>query len=113
MAQHSGGHALIREPPKPAKPNQTDGRRQDPSSAVRAILDDPPIHIRPVCSRKSGCEGQEPRTLWVQRFSARPWLHSSATPATRFFARLVTSQLVRDYAFSQTEPRKSGPCGAV
>ena len=40
--------------------------------------------------------GARPRTLWVQRFSARPWLHSSATPATRFFARLVTSQLVRD-----------------
>jgi hypothetical protein len=40
--------------------NQTGGRRQDSSSAVRAILDDPPIHIRPVCSRKRGCEGQEP-----------------------------------------------------
>jgi len=40
--------------------NQTGGRRQNSSSAVRAILDDPPIHIRPVCSRKRGCEGQEP-----------------------------------------------------
>jgi hypothetical protein len=40
--------------------NQTGGRRQSSSSAVRAILDDPPIHIRPVCSRKRGCEGQEP-----------------------------------------------------
>ena len=40
--------------------NQTGGRRQASSSAVRAILDDPPIHIRPVCSRKRGCEGQEP-----------------------------------------------------
>jgi hypothetical protein len=40
--------------------NQTGGRRQDSSSAVRAILDDPPIHIRPVCSRKRGCEGHEP-----------------------------------------------------
>ena len=40
--------------------NQTGGRRQDSSSAVRAILDDPPIHIRPVCSRNRGCEGQEP-----------------------------------------------------
>src|SRR5712671_823919 len=39
---------------------------------------------------------RRPRTLWVQRFSARPWLHSSATPATRFFARVVASQLVRD-----------------
>src|SRR3979411_3359008 len=57
--------------------NQTGGRRQNSSSAVRAILDDPPIHIRPVCSRKRGCEAQEP--LWVQRFSAGPWLHSSAT----------------------------------
>src|SRR5580658_8346235 len=27
-------------------------------SAVRANLDDPPIHIRPVCSRISGCEGK-------------------------------------------------------
>jgi hypothetical protein len=33
--------------------------------------------------------------------------------ATRFFATSVTSQFVRDYAFSQTELRKSGPCGAV
>ena len=40
--------------------NQTGGRRRDSSSAVRAILDDPPIHIRPVCTRKRGCEGQEP-----------------------------------------------------
>jgi len=40
--------------------NQTGGRRQNSSSAVRAILDDPPIHIRPVCTRKRGCEGQEP-----------------------------------------------------
>jgi hypothetical protein len=39
--------------------NQTGGRRQNSSSAVRAILDDPPIHIRPVCSRKRECEGQE------------------------------------------------------
>ena len=28
-----------------------------PPSAVRAILDDPPIYIRPVCSRISGCRG--------------------------------------------------------
>jgi len=48
--------------------NQT-GAKTNSSSAVRAILDDPPIHIRPVCSRKRGCG---PRTLWVQRFSARP-----------------------------------------
>ena len=48
---------------------------------MRAILDDPPnLHSRPVCSRKRGCEG--PRTLWVQRFSARLWWHSSATSAT-------------------------------
>src|SRR6185295_1035561 len=40
--------------------NQTGGRRQSSSSAVRAILDDPPIHIRPVCSRNRGCERQEP-----------------------------------------------------
>src|SRR5271165_3975542 len=40
--------------------NQTGGRRQDSCSAVRAILDDPPIHIRPVWGRKRGCEGQEP-----------------------------------------------------
>ena len=40
-------------------------------------------------------------------------LHSSATPTTRFFARVVASQLVRDYAFSQTELRKSGPFEAV
>jgi hypothetical protein len=40
--------------------NQRGGRKQNSSSAVRAILDDPPIHIRPVCSRKRGCEGQEP-----------------------------------------------------
>jgi transposase len=40
--------------------NQTGGPRQNSSSAMRAILDDPPIHIRPVCSRKRGCEGQEP-----------------------------------------------------
>ena len=40
--------------------NQTGGRKQNSSSAVRAILDDPPIHIRPVCSRTRGCEGQEP-----------------------------------------------------
>src|SRR5260370_28715909 len=72
--------------------NQTGGRRQNSSSAVRAILDDPPIHIRPRCSRKRA--SRRPRTLWVQRFSARPWLHSSATPATRFFARVAASQLV-------------------
>ena len=51
---------LIRDlEPKPAEPEPNrpacSGRRT--ASAVRAILDDPPIHIRPVCSRRCGCEG--------------------------------------------------------
>jgi NitT/TauT family transport system substrate-binding protein len=50
------GHVILSRQSR----NQTGGRRQNSSSAVRAILDDPPIHIRPVCSRKRGCEGQEP-----------------------------------------------------
>jgi hypothetical protein len=50
---HVNGFSLSRQ-----SRNQTGGRRQHSSSAVRAILDDPPIHI--VCSRKRGCEGQEP-----------------------------------------------------
>src|SRR5580704_13256973 len=90
--------------PKPAKPEPNRGAKQNSSSAVRAILDDPPMHIRPVCSRKRGCEGQEPCGF-------RPWLHSSATPATRFFAHLVTSQLVRDYAFYRRGCEKVAPAG--
>src|SRR5260221_8266490 len=54
------------------------GGRQDSSSAVRAILDDPPIHIRPVCSRKRGCEGQEP-----SGFNAFQHAHGCTPPRFR------------------------------
>jgi len=53
---------------------------------VRAFLDDPPIHIRPVCSRKRGCEGQEP--CGFNAFQHAHGCTPPPTPATRFFARV-------------------------
>jgi hypothetical protein len=48
--------------PKPAEPepNRLARSGHTNTSAVRANLDDPPIHIRPICSRRRGFEGQEP-----------------------------------------------------
>ena len=100
---------LIPSSPKPAKPEPNRRRRQNSSSAVRAILDDPPIHIRPVCSRKRGCEGKEPCG-----FNAFQHAHGCTPPPLRppnSSHVLSQSQLVRDYASSQTGLRKSGPRG--
>jgi hypothetical protein len=48
--------------PKPAEPEPNRLARSGHinTSAVRANLDDPLIHIRPICSRKRGFEEQEP-----------------------------------------------------
>src|SRR2546421_9543658 len=70
---HSGTAKLVRPPsrstsarervlPKPAEPepNRLMRSGQTNPSAMQANLDDPPIHIRPICSRRRGFEGQEP-----------------------------------------------------
>jgi integrase len=43
--------------PKPDKPEP---KGKDSPSAVRANLDDPPIHIRPIVPAFSGCKAKEP-----------------------------------------------------
>jgi CheY-like chemotaxis protein len=67
--------------PKPAEP-EPKGRRRP--SAVRATLDDPPIHIRPTVPAISGCKAKEP-------FRFRPLRHiqggTAATRSQRIFCR--------------------------
>ena len=50
-----GGFKILsaRCAPKPDKPEP---KRQDSPSAVRAILDDPPIHIRPILPAAAGAK---------------------------------------------------------
>ena len=52
----------VRPKPKPAEPepNRLARSGRTNASAVRANLDDPLIHIRPICSRRRGFEEQEP-----------------------------------------------------
>ena len=73
--------------PKPAEP--------EPKSrqASRAVLDDPPIHIRPNCSRQSGCKGKNPLDSSHDGPTILPKNISAATPIC---AKNITSQSVRD-----------------
>jgi len=50
----------LRYGPKPAEPEPNRSFRHAYPSAVRAILDDPPIHIRPNLPAHCGCRGKEP-----------------------------------------------------
>jgi len=67
--------------PKPDEP-EPKGRRRP--SAVRATLDDPPIHIRPTVPAISGCKAKEP-------FRFRPLRHvqggTAAFQSQRIFCR--------------------------
>src|SRR3954452_12529648 len=81
--------------PKPAEPepNRLMRSGQTNPSAMPANLDDPPIHIRPICSRRRGFEGQEPNGFSAcQHSDNRTDQPSTAT----FFATFVTSEFVRD-----------------
>src|ERR1700758_268156 len=51
--------------------------------------------------------------LRVHAISARSSSHRAPAVTTKFCSRLVTTAFITSYAFSQTELRKSGPCGAV
>ncbi len=80
-----------RPSPKPDEP-EPKGRRRP--SAVRATLDDLPIHIRPTVPAISGCKAKEP-------FRFRPLRHmqggTAAFQSQRiFFAESVKSQGIRD-----------------
>src|SRR5438270_624482 len=57
--------------PKPAEPGtkQANALRSRQSLGQRANLDDPPIHIRPICSRRRGFEGQEPNGFSASQHS--------------------------------------------
>ena len=46
----------------------------------RAVLDDPPIHIRPNCSRQSGCKGKNPLDSSHDGPTILPKNISAATP---------------------------------
>ena len=59
----------------------------------RAVLDDPPIHIRPNCSRQSGCKGKNPLDLSHDGPTILPKNISAATPIC---AKNITSHSVRD-----------------
>jgi hypothetical protein len=51
---------LILPMPAEPEPNRLARSGHTNTSAVRANLDDPPLYIRPICSRRRGFEGQEP-----------------------------------------------------
>ena len=54
----------------------------------RAVLDDPPIYIRPNCSRQSGCKGKNPLDLSHDGPTILPKNISAATPIC---AKTITS----------------------
>ena len=56
----------------------------------RAVLDDPPIHIRPNCSRQSGCKGKNPLDSSHDGPTILPKNISAATPIC---AKNITSSV--------------------
>jgi hypothetical protein len=87
--------------PKPAEPepNRLMRSGQTDPSAMRANLDDPPIHIRPICSGRRGFERQEPMgsmllstpivapTNLGRHQILRNFCHESVRKGLRIFAR--------------------------
>src|SRR5215467_6034272 len=75
--------------------NQTGKFGHIASSAVRVILDDPPIHIHPDIPAARGCKPNEPCGFTPFRLTHDSIL-GALPPVNKFCSQAVASQFVRD-----------------
>ena len=105
----SGTAARVYRLTRPSR-NQTSAFVHAYPSAVRAILDDPPIHIRPYFPASAGARQTNP--VRSSHFGA-PMIASSVLHRHEILLTTCRESVHKRLRFFADRLRKSGPCGAT